>query len=304
MKVIIFGCQQIAVDFINYLVTLPEIELPLVVTYELPMDQTYGYESVIREAGILGLTVRHPKRVTEELVQEIESIAPDIIFSIYYRKIFPQTLLDIPPLGCINVHPSILPDYRGPVPTAWAIENGETRTGVTIHYMDKGIDTGDILVQQEFPIGKQETGYELYTKAMEIGADMLKEHFWDLILGKIKSVKQTGIGSYFGKKNSKYKIDWQQRAEKINNNIRVHAKPYNTAESPILNHYVFINKAEIIKDGKYPPQGAGKIVDILEGEKLIVSCADGCLLLQDYDIFPELSEKEKIIYLRIGNKLE
>lgn len=301
MKVVIFGCQQIAVDFISFLKN-NNVSISLIITYELPLDKTYGYESVVEKFSNEETEVLNPKSVDINIINKVKSINPDIIFSIYYRKILPNSLLKIPKLGCINIHPSLLPKYRGPIPTAWAIENGETEFGITIHYMDKGIDTGDILVQEKYSIGDNETGYELYTRAMKLGSDLLKENFEKIIKNKIRSVPQKGISSYFGKKNGKYTIDWKNTANNINNKIRVHSKPFNSAETLLFNRYILIDKATIIQDEKYTSQGCGKIVDIVN-EKLVISCAQGCLQLDDFTIVPKLTKEEKKIYFKIGNKL-
>lgn len=304
MKIIVFGCQEIAGDFIKYIATLDDIEIPLIITYELPMDKTYGYKSVLEEAKKLNLNVRNPKRLTNRLIDEIKQISPDIIFSVYYRKIFPKEILSIPKLGCVNIHPSLLPKYRGPVPTAWAIVNGEKTSGVTVHLMDGSVDTGDILVQKEFEIYDSETGYELYTRAMKIGFELLKENFYKILRQEITPRKQVGVGSYYGRLRGRYMINWQQPCENIKNLVRVYSKPYNPSESLFFNKYILINKASIIKDPKYTLQGAGKIVDILEDERLVVSCADGFLVLEEYEIVPKLKESEKEVYFKTGNRLE
>jgi len=303
-RVVLFGCQEIAVNVIQYLVNLDFIDLPLIVTYELPLDRTYGYKSVLGKANKMGLNVVMPKRITSESIQTIKDIQPDLILSVYYRNIFPKELIAIPKIGCVNIHPAKLPDYRGPVPTAWAIQNGENTFGITIHYIDEGIDTGDILVQNEYPIEDDDTGYSLYVKAMSLGTEMIKENLVDIIAQKLTPVPQKGIGSYYGKKNGKYTINWGEKTEDIRNRIRVHAKPYNPAETVLYNHYVLINKARVIRDERYPAQGVGKIVDILDNDKIVVSCADGCLLLEEYEIVPHLKDEHRPIYLKIGNKFD
>ena len=185
--------------------------------------------------------------------------------------------------------------YRGPVPTAWIIENGEKHFGITIHLMDDGIDTGDILVQEKYLILDDETGFELYTRGMKLGYELLVSNFKAIINEEIKPKPQVGSGSYYGK-NGKYKISWQESAEKINNKIRVHAKPYNPAETSLFNRYIFINKAKVVNNDKYPSQGCGKIVDIIDENKLVISCAVGCLILEDYEIIPKLKKEEKNIF--------
>ena len=193
MKIVLFGCQQIAVDFIRFLLNQKSVNLCLVITYELPLDKTYGYESVLETFSDYKFDVLNPSRITTEIVKKISDINPDVIFSIYYRKILPKSILNLPKLGCINIHPGLLPKYRGPIPTAWSIENGEKNFGITIHLMDEGIDTGPIYVQELYPIKKNETGFELYTRAMKIGAKLLADNFNDIVKDKIPSKPQKGI---------------------------------------------------------------------------------------------------------------
>jgi len=304
MKIVIFGCQQIAVDVIRYLSTLDDVSLPLVITYELPLDQTYGYESVIKLCEEINIKVINPKSVNKDVIQKIIEISPDIILSIYYRKIFPKKLINLPNLGCINIHPSALPYYRGPVPTAWAIENGETQFGITIHYMDEGIDTGDILIQEKHAINDDETGYELYTRAMTLGFDLFRNNFKKIINGEIKATPQIGIGSYYGKKNGRYTIDWKKSTKHILGLIRVHSKPFNPAETVLFNRYFLINKALEYKLDNIPLQGAGKIIKVLDEDQFVVSCSDGYLLIKDYEIAPTITDQEKKIYLKEGNKFD
>ena len=302
MKIILFGCQQIAVDVLKFLFERNDVDLSLVITYELPLDKTYGYISVLDYCSEQKIPVINPKSLTDDMMKTVFEIEPDIILSIYYRKILPQSLIDCPKFGCINIHPSILPYYRGPVPTAWAIENGENEFGITIHYMDYSIDTGDILIQKNYPILDNETGYELYTRAMKIGANLFINSYDDIVSGKIVSRPQVGEGSYYGKKSGKYVINWKQSASEIMNLIRVHAKPFNPAETILFNKYVLINRVEKYNLPGVPLQGGGVIVKILHENQLVVSCADGYLRVVDYEIAPSITEEEKKTYLIEGNR--
>ena len=157
-RVILFGCQAISIDILRYLAVQKGIEVSKVITYEVLSDVSRGQESIIAVAEDLGIEVLSPPRISSKLIEEIRGINPDLIISAYYRKIFPKELIEIPRLGIVNVHPSLLPYYRGPVPTAWAILNNEKEFGITIHKIDAGIDTGDILVQSTHDIGDDETG--------------------------------------------------------------------------------------------------------------------------------------------------
>ena len=107
-------------------------------TYEVLSDISRGQESIIEVAKNLKIPISSPKTISKT-IEEVKSLNPDLILSSYYRKIFPESLIKLPKLGVINIHPSYLPFYRGPVPTAWAILNAE-KFGITIHKVDKGID--------------------------------------------------------------------------------------------------------------------------------------------------------------------
>ena len=114
---------------------------------------------------------------------------------------------------------------------------------------------------------------------------------------------QRGLGSYYGKKTGKFIINWKDTSKNIRNMIRVYSKPFNPAEAQLLNRYLLINKASEILDTKYSAQGCGIIVDIIN-EKPIISCAEGCLILDEFIIVPKLNKEEKDLYFKIGNKLE
>jgi len=304
MKVVVFACQQIGVDFIRFLSTQDSVEISLVVTYELPLDETYGYESVSKFCNEKKITVINPKSVSDSVVEEVIAINPDVIFSIYYRKILPPALIELPEIGCINIHPSLLPFYRGPIPTAWAIQNGERQFGITVHLMDSGIDTGPILIQESHDILDDETGFELYTRAMKLGAKILADNFSSLIDPNRFLRPQKGVGSYFGKKNGKCFMERKKSVTDIRNLIRVHAKPFNPAETILFNKYFLINKVSIFDMPETPLQGAGRIVRVFGNGKFVVSCSDGYLLVEDYEIAPKINEKEAVIYLKEGNRFE
>lgn len=303
-KAVVFGCQQIAVDCIKILLA-KGVELARIVTYELPLDKVYGYKSVKDIAHRYHIQCDMSPRLSADYVDEIARIKPDIIFSFYYRKIFPKKLLSIAPLGVVNIHPSFLPYYRGRVPTAWAILNGEKEIGVTIHYVDEHIDSGDIIVQKKVKIPNHFTGFELYNKCMQVGKKLFGEIVDQLLAGKAPRKPQLGRGSYYGSLTSQQmRIDWSLSVDKIINQIRVFCKPYSGVEARILNKIVVIWKASSGDSKQYLLQGPGKILDILPGDKLLVSCVDGVIVFEDYDFFPPLNETEKPIYLKKGIKFD
>ena len=185
-------------------------------------------------------------------------------------------------------------------PTAWAILNNETEFGITIHQVDSGIDTGDILVQEKYKIYDQETGHELYLRAMDLGAKLLIENFENIANQHIKPKKQPLGGSYFGKLKTRVLIDWKDKGSFIKNQVRVRAMPYNPIETILENKYFFINKVSIVKKNIYPIQVPGKILKVYDNETFDVSCSDGALHIEEYSVFPPFTGVEKGIYLMEG----
>lgn len=170
-----------------------------------------------------------------EFIQEIKDLNPDIICVVAYGKILPKEILEIPKLGCINVHGSLLPRYRGAAPIQWAILNGDKTTGITTMYMDAGMDTGDMILKQEVEIGEDETTGELWDKLTKIGGELLVKTLDLIEQGKAPKEKQ-GEDFTMAPMLSKEmaKIDWQnQTAEQIKNLIR--------GLNPIMGAYTFLD---------------------------------------------------------------
>lgn len=303
-KVILFGCQAIAIDILRFLVNQKDLEVSKVISYEVLSDISRGQESIISFASELGVPVEHPKKISSNLVSDIRKINPDLIISAYYRKIFPKELIEIPRLGIINIHPSLLPFYRGPVPTAWAILNNETEFGITIHKVDTGIDTGDILFQSKYQIDPNETGYELYLRAMQLGSDLFIDKFQDIISNKVQPKKQSNGGSYYGKLSSRVVVDWRHSAQMIKNNVRVRAHPYIPVETILESKYFFINKVSIAQDKNFAVQVPGRILKVFKDDTFLVSCSDGIIHVEEYDLFPPFSGSEKEIYLKPGRSFK
>lgn len=294
------GCQQICCDFIKYISKKNNINITLVLSYELPEDKFYNYESVIDLCKKKSIDFITPNYFTNEIIQNIKKLKPDIIFSVYYRKIIPSSIINIPSKGIVNIHPSLLPFYRGPVPTAWSILQNEKYTGITIHKIDKGIDTGDILIQKKISINKDITGFELYTKCMSLGSKLLIKNFNKIINNKIKPIKQKGIGSYYGKLKKINFINWKTKRIIIKSQIRTFAKPYSPMQALIGNYTIIINKVIFYNPRNYTSIHPGKIVEIVKNKYPVVSCVDGCLMLLDFEIFPKISKKNKKYLFKKG----
>ena len=178
-------------------------------------------------------------RKNSEFIDEIKKINPDVICVVAYGKILPKELLDIPRLGCINVHGSLLPKYRGAAPIQWAVLNGDKKTGITTMYMNEGMDTGDMILKEEVEIGNNETTGELWERLSNVGANLLVKTLKLIEQGEAPREKQGEeftLAPMLDKEMAK--IDWQNKtAEEIKNLVR--------GLNPILGAYSFINNKKI-----------------------------------------------------------
>jgi methionyl-tRNA formyltransferase len=169
----------------------------------------------------LRLPVYQPERVRRpEVVEELRSLQPEVMVVVGYGQIIPQSILDIPPRGIINVHASLLPKYRGAAPIQWAIARGETWTGVTTMRIDAGLDTGDMLLTANTEIGADETAVELSVRLAEVGAELLERTL--ARLSDIKPEKQDNSQSTLAPilKKEDGRIDWTRPAREIANRVR------------------------------------------------------------------------------------
>lgn len=208
------------------------------------------HQSVIKFAKNSGLNVIQNKLVKDsEIVKMIKKTSPEIIFSIGGMQIIPKEVLDIPTLGVINIHPALLPKYRGRYSTVHAIFNGEKITGATLHFMDEGIDTGPIIMQESYPIEDDHTAKEVYDNFTKFGTKLF-ENFIELYkTGKeIKSTPQDEKEATYYPKGlpNNGEIDWSWSGEQIRNFIRAMTfEPY-----PPVN-FNLGNKQMVIIDKKY-----------------------------------------------------
>jgi methionyl-tRNA formyltransferase len=171
-----------------------------------------------------GIPVHQPAKIktNEEVRQRLESISPDACVVAAYGKILPAWMLAIPRLGCINVHASLLPKYRGAAPINWAIADGERETGITIMQMDAGMDTGPILSQRSTSIGEDETAPELSARLARMGAELLSETLPQIERGEINPLPQHDTEATYAPmlKREDGLIDWQMTAGEIANRVR------------------------------------------------------------------------------------
>jgi len=178
----------------------------------------------VKEAALrLGLAVHQPERVRRpEVVEQLKQLNPDVVVVVGYGQIIPQSIIDIPRHGIINVHASLLPKYRGAAPIQWAIAHGDTRTGVTTMRIDAGLDTGDMLLKWETEIGREENALELGERLAVAGADLLIKTLQGIGAGTIQPQAQDNSKATLAPilKKEDGLINWNWSAEKIHNRVR------------------------------------------------------------------------------------
>lgn len=225
MDLVFMGTPQFAVPTLERVV---EARHRVLAVYTQP-DRPKGRgqkdaPSPVKEAALrLGLHVHQPERVRRpEVVAELQAIKPDAIVVVGYGQIIPQSIIDIPPLGIVNVHASLLPKYRGAAPIQWSIARGETHTGVTTMMIDAGLDTGAILLKWETEIGPEETSPELAARLAPAGADLLVETLRGLEAGTIVPEPQDPAEATHAPiiKKEDGLLDWTWSAREILNRMR------------------------------------------------------------------------------------
>ena len=188
-----------------------------------------------------GFPIYQPEKLrdNQEIVDLITKINPDILCVVAYGKIIPNNILEIPKYGAINVHPSLLPKYRGSAPIQWAILNGDEKTGVTIMHLNEEMDAGDIILQKEVDIDKNETSGELWDRLSKIGADLLVQSLEQIENGTAKRKEQGNNFTIAPMLNKEIaKIDWENKtAKEIKNLVR--------GLNPIMGAYAFLNGKKI-----------------------------------------------------------
>ncbi|MBN9660458.1 MAG: methionyl-tRNA formyltransferase [Acidobacteria bacterium] len=223
MKLVFLGTPQFAVPTLEAVVRAGHEVAAVYTQPDRPKGR--GQElalSPVKEAALrLGLEVRQPERV-RRCVDELAAIQADAMVVVGYGQIIPQNIIDLPRYGIINVHASLLPKYRGAGPIQWSIANGETVTGVTTMMINAGLDTGDMLLKAETPIGPEETALEVGPRLAVLGAELLVETLNGLLAGTITRVPQNDAEATLAPilKRDDGLIDWNQPAAVIHNRAR------------------------------------------------------------------------------------
>jgi len=272
MRAIVAGYNNMGCEGLEALIR-NGYEVVAVFTYVDDPEETIWFSSVAEVAARHDIPVYTPDNINHPLwVEKIRELKPDVLFSFYYRDILSAAILEIPASGCFNLHGSLLPKYRGRVPTNWAIINGETETGVTLHVMTSGIDDGDIIASEKVLISNVDTARTLSDKQVAAARSMLDAILPAIKTGDITRTPQNDAEAtyYGGRKAKDGAIDWQQSAVAVHNLVRAVTRPYPGAFTYAGQRKLMIWEVEVLDQ-----QSDAKAGTILSVDPLDIACGEG-----------------------------
>ena len=297
MRLVFLGTPAFAVPTLDRIVEAGHQVLAVVTQPDRPRGRgQHASPPPVKEAAArLGLPVRQPERVKlPESVELLRALGAEAMVVVGYGQIIPQTVIDLAPLGIINVHASLLPKYRGAGPIQWAILNGETRTGVTTMRIDAGLDTGDMLLKRWTEIGPEENAVELGARLAVMGADLLVETLAGLAAGTIVPEKQDSSQATYARllKKEHGVVDWSLPAPAIHNRVRG-LQPWPGAYTTFRGQTLHIWKSRVHTgwqaEAPAPQEHKPLPVNPLPGhivavKPLVLSCGSGALELLEVQL--------------------
>jgi len=299
----VFAYSEVGYVCLKQLIEMGE-DVVFVVTHRERKDENIWFESVGELAHKYNIPLLKPDSVRDNrFIDVISSLKPDVIFSFYFREIFGERLLSIPRYGCINLHGSLLPTYRGRAPVNWVIINGEKETGVTFHYMTDVVDAGPIIIQKSIEIENDDTGLSLMKKVASSGAEILKNVVLSLHKRNLTSLPQDEkSATYFGKrKPSMGRIEWFWNSRKIYNYVRALTEPFPGAFFMLNGKKCIIWRGRVKRcNGTEDP---GTIIDISK-DSIVVRTGKGCFAIKEFEFGGKRFTPEQFsryIKLRKGN---
>lgn len=274
MKIVFMGTPDFAVPSLQALIDAGH-EIAAVYTQpDKPVGRRQELTAPpVKELALeYGIPVYQPTKMRDgTLAEQLRQLAPDLIAVVAYGRLLPKEILEIPPMGCINVHASLLPKYRGAGPIQWAVINGEKETGITTMHMAEGLDTGDILLVAKTPIGEEETAGELFDRLAPLGADCLKKTVQALAQGRIAPVKQDESKATNAPMLNKEMavLDFTKPAQELYNLIRG-LNPWPVAVTEFQGKRLKVFAAQV-------QPGSGEPGTVLDAQQFVIACGQDAL---------------------------
>jgi methionyl-tRNA formyltransferase len=282
MRVVFMGSADIACPSLESLLREPDIEVVGVITQpDRPKGRRLKLSACAVKAHLASsdIAVLTPESInTPESLAALRAMEPDLVVVMAYGQILKPEVLAIPRLGCINVHTSLLPLYRGAAPIQWAVANGDTETGVTIMHMDAGMDTGDIVLQRSVPIGEAETAGDVHDNLAIAGAALLCEAVRSILAGTdLRAVQDEDLATYAAKlKKADGRIDWTQSAKAIYDRIRGF-NPWPCCYCCVEGLHA--HTLRVLMARMEPGAGVAGEVLAIKGDGPLVACGEGAIRL-------------------------
>ncbi len=308
MNIVFMGTPDFARKSLESLYNAGQNILAVVTNQDKPKGRgmKLAYSPVKEFALEKKIDIYQPEKIKNntEFFEKIKQLNPDVICVVAYGKILPKDILELPRLGCINVHASLLPKYRGAAPIQWAIINGEKKTGVTTMYMDEKMDTGDMILKQEVEIGEEETTGDLWDRLAKIGANLLVETLEKIENNTAPRIKQPdnfSLAPMLNKENAR--IDWENMTVmQIKNLVR--------GLNPIMGAYTNYEGKKIKlwkvacekEENKYNDIPNGAVIEANDKIGLKIKAKDG--IIDVIEVQGENSRRMNVKDFLRGNKIE
>ena len=279
MRIVFMGTPDFAVPSLQMLIDRGETVCAVFTQPDKPKGRGHKLQAPpVKELALsYNIPVYQPATLRDEEPQRLlADLAPELIVVAAYGKLLPKAVLDLPKYGCINVHGSLLPKYRGAVPIQWAVINGEQTTGVTTMYMGEGMDTGDMLLKAETPIGPEETAGELFDRLMVLGAELLGETLDALAAGTLQRIPQDEAQATKAPMLSKElsKLDFHRPAAELHNLIRG-LNPWPCAVAELDGKRLKLLASKVVEESGAP----GEVIEREDG--MVVFCGKGALRITE-----------------------
>ncbi len=278
-KIVFIGGRDRGFECLQALISLKENVVHIFCMKEDEHEREKFYKNIQLLAKKEKIPFTLTNSIKKDSVDILKKIEPDLLIVMGWRTIIPMEVINLPKLGAIAVHESLLPKYRGFAPINWVVINGEKQTGVTIFFLKDGIDTGDIIDQKVIPISKDNTAYEIYKKTKKSSIDLLLKNLGKLKSGKVIRKKQNQRKATYtcARTPEDGKIDWNKSPQVIHNLIRGLSDPYPGAFTFFKGEKIIIQKSSLPKKSfKYIGRIPGRIIE-LGKESVKVLTGDGIL---------------------------
>lgn len=275
MNVVFMGTPDFAVPSLENIAKVHNVQA----VFTQP-DKPVGRKMILTPPDVkvcaekLGIPVYQPVKLKDSDSYEIiKELNPDVIVVVAYGQILPENILNIPKYGCINVHGSLLPKYRGAAPIQWSVLNGDKVTGVTTMYMEKGLDTGDILETKEYKIGINDTAGEVFDTLAEMGGKLILDTLEKAEKGELHPIKQDDSKSSYAKMldKSMCNIDFSKTNLQVHNQVRG-LSPWPVASTKLNGKVLKIFETRLA-------EGKGKPGEILNTNPLTIACGEGAVVV-------------------------